>query len=252
MKRSFVRLLASALGALALLLACKEKPKPSTASEPALASAAPGPAASSPPNAQPELAVDGLGAKLGFSRILLDRAEGQERLRQELGQQRAAFAGKEVTIKADRSAKLPYVARLVEELGALSASPIRIKTETRKEFPGELEFAPLAQNKSAKECSVVAMILADRATAVWKLSGGVATKRARGFAGPDLTMTGDTLERFGKACKDSSLLFISAAESIEWGLVFDLAASAKGLPGGHFERFVVLAEAPIAGRRVKL
>jgi hypothetical protein len=252
MTRFSVRLSCSVFALLPWLAACDDKPKPSGGPAPASSAPAPSAAASAEPSARPEVAVDGLGAKLGFSRILLERTEGQDRLHQELGQQRAAFAGKEVTVSADRAAKIAFVARVIDELGALSVGPIRIKTETRKEFAGELEFSPLAQNKAAKDCSVVAMILADRATAVWKLSGGVATKRARGFAGPDLTMTGDTLERFGKACKDSAVLFVSAAPDIEWGLVFDLAASAKGLSAAHFERFVVLAEPPIAGRRVKL
>ena len=42
-------------------------------------------------------------------------------------------------------------------------------------------------------------------------------------------MTADTLERYYKGCKQSDALFVSGAEGIEWGLVFDLAASAKKL-----------------------
>jgi hypothetical protein len=240
--------------AATLLAGCEDKPDPSKPRPAAVTSSletlpVDPPSAPAPP---PELSVDSLGVRLGSSRILLDKTEGRQRLTQELASAKAHFTGKPVAMSVERAAKLPWVIEVLEQLGKLGSGPFRIKTDTRKEFPNELEFAPVSEAKNAAACSVVAMVLEDRGTAVWKLSGGVATKRARGFAGPDLTTTGETLQRFGKGCKDSSSLFVSAAEPIEWGLVFDLAASAKSLPGGYFERFVVPAERPTPGHRVEL
>jgi len=96
------------------------------------------------------------------------------------------------------------------------------------------------------------MVLEDRGTAVWKLSGGVATKHGKGMAGPDLSMTGDNIERFAKGCKQSSILFVSAGPSVEWGLAYDLAASAKTLTKASFDAFVLLGKTPVPGHPVTL
>lgn len=94
------------------------------------------------------------------------------------------------------------------------------------------------------------MIMADRGTAVWKLSGGAAGRRGKGMAGPDLSMTGDTIERVAKACKNSSTLFVSAAPEIEWGLVYDLAASTKSL-AGLFDTIGLLTLTPVPGHKIE-
>jgi hypothetical protein len=160
--------------------------------------------------------------------------------------------GQDVTLLVDRSAKLPWVVAFVDELGKIGAKHVLVKTETRKEFAPSLPFSPELALKSPPECSVVAMVLEDRGTAVWKLSGGVATKHGKGMAGPDLSMTGDNIERFAKGCKQSSLLFVSAGPSVEWGLAYDLAASAKTLQKATFDGFVLLGETPVPGHAVKL
>jgi hypothetical protein len=87
---------------------------------------------------------------------------------------------------------------------------------------------------------------------VWRLSGGVASKRGRGMAGPDLSMTGETIERMGKTCSDSSTFFVSVAEGVEWGLAFDLAASSRVLEKVKFEDTVLLSEIPTPGHKVDL
>jgi hypothetical protein len=112
-------------------------------------------------------------------------------------------------------------------------------------------FTPEAKTK-APPCSVVGMVTQDYATAVWKLSGGVAGKRAKGMAGPDLSMTGDTIERFAKGCKESRTFFVQVAEGIEWGLAFDLAASSHVLEHAKFDDNVLLGEIPVPGHKVTL
>jgi hypothetical protein len=235
---------------LLVTLGCDEAPKP----KPAVATGAPTPAAPKPPEPPraPELVVDSIGVKVGWSRVLLDKPEGSERLAQELSAVKGQLAGAVEPLRVERMARVSWVTRLLGALAAQDVTKVTIKTDTRKEYASELHFIALSAAKEAPVCSVVAMVLEDRATAVWKLSGGVATKRARGFAGPDLTMTGETLERFGKACKDSTLLFVSAAPGVEWGQVFDLAASARALATVRFERFVVLDEPPTPGHKVAL
>jgi hypothetical protein len=87
---------------------------------------------------------------------------------------------------------------------------------------------------------------------VWKRNGGVAGKRAKGMAGPDLSMTGESIERVAKACKQGSVLFVAGAPEIDWGLVYDLAASTKQLKDAHFEAIGLLSQTPVPGHRIEL
>ncbi len=237
---------------LSALTACDdEKPaKPSAPTPEATAQ----PTATTPPKpaGPPDFEIDTLSAKVGFERALLDKNDGRSNLVALLKPAEKFVDGQDVTLLVDRSAKLPWVVAFVDELGKIGAKHVLVKTETRKEFAPSLPFSPELALKSPPECSVVAMVLEDRGTAVWKLSGGVATKHGKGMAGPDLSMTGDNIERFAKGCKQSSLLFVSAGPSVEWGLAYDLAASAKTLQKATFDGFVLLGETPVPGHAVKL
>jgi hypothetical protein len=214
----------------------------------------PVPAASVPPKPEgpPEFEIDSVGPKVGFSRAVLEVRDGRQRLASDLAEQKRYIEGQEVKLRVDRKAKLPWVNAYLDELSKLGATRAIIRTDTRKEFTSELGFLPELKVGNAAPCSVVAMVMDDYGTAVWKLSGGVAGKRGKGMAGPDLSMTGDTIERVGKACKDSNLFFVSVAEGIEWGLAYDLAASAKSLSSVRFDNMVLLGETPVPGHKVAL
>ena len=237
---------------LCAALACDEKPsrpdQPKTLSPDGAATVAAS-VARKPPG-PPDFEIDTLGAKVGFERALLDQRDGRANLTLLLKPAEHFVAGQEVPLIVDRQAKLPWVIAYLDELGKIGVKRVLIKTETRKEFAPSLPFASESSQKSAPDCSVVAMVLEDRGTAVWKLSGGVATKHGKGMAGPDLSMTGDNIERFAKGCKQSGTLFVSAGPSVEWGLTYDLAASAKTLPKASFDTFVLLSELPVPGHRV--
>lgn len=202
------------------------------------------------PKGPPEFGIDTVSPKVGFSRIVLKRDEDKKTLTKELTDAKEYIEGKDVPLEIDRKAPMNWVVLYVDELTKLGAQAIVIKTDTRAEFSHDLRFTPESKAASEPPCSVVAMVLDDRGTAVWKLSGGTAMKRSKGFAGPDLTMTADTLERFAKACKTGKTVFVSAADAIEWGLTYDLAASAKKL--GFFDNVVLLQETPLPGRPVKV
>jgi hypothetical protein len=193
-----------------------------------------------------------LSAKVGFERALLDQRDGRTNLVTLLKPTAKFVDGQDVSLIVDRNAKLPWVVAYLDELGKLGVKHVLVKTETRKEFAPGVTFTPELSLKSVPDCSAVAMVLEDRGTAVWKLSGGVATKHGKGMAGPDLSMTGDNIERFAKGCKQSSTLFVSAGPSVEWGLAYDLAASAKALPKAGFDAIVLLGETPVPGHRVTL
>ncbi|MBX3182895.1 MAG: hypothetical protein KIT72_18120 [Polyangiaceae bacterium] len=244
-------LLVCVVGCTALLVsACDDPPAavgptPSAAPEPVLT-------AIPKPEGPPELSIDDLGPKVGWTRVLLEKKEGPAELAKELGEVKEHLSGKDALLKVDRKAKLDWVMAMFAELEKQGVSTIRVATDSRTEFPKELKFIPQGKRKDAKECSLVATVLEDRGTAVWKLSGGAAIKRRKGFAGPDLTTTGETIEQRKATCPDAPDLFLTASEGIEWGLVYDLGASTSVLKKASFDGFVLLLERPVAGRKVDL
>jgi hypothetical protein len=240
---------------LALSLAvfgCEDAPKKNPFDPPKDA-AIPAPPASAIPKQEtaPDLQIDTISTKVGGERALLHNPEGKAQLTKLLSDAKRWIEGKEVLLIVDRKAKVPWVVAYLDELGKLGPSKITIRTETRKEYSQDQRFTPEAKTK-APPCSVVAMVTPDYATAVWKISGGVAGKRPKGMAGPDLSMTGDSIERFAKGCKESSTFFVQVAEGIEWGLAFDLAASSRVLEHAKFEDTVLLGEIPTPGHKVDL
>lgn len=243
---------------LALLFACgalvaceKEAPKPVPSAAP-VETTLPAPSKPPEPSGVPGLAVDRSGAMVAFERVTLDSRDAPQKLRTELERHRRFLEGQEVKIPAERRVKPAWVSMLLEALGDVGIARALVRTETRAEYPGEVGFVPLSKAKSAPACSVVMMITDDRGTAVWKLGGGVAGKRGKGMAGPDLTLTGETIERYAKGCPEGTVGFVAGADGVDWGLVFDLAASSRRLPKAYFTSLAVLPEPPVAGRPVTL
>lgn len=244
-----------ALGAaLAVVAGCDDAPPQKNPFDPPKdAPVKPPPVTEVPkPKGPPELSIDTLSPKVGFSRVLLQKPTDREKLKNELVAVRSEFDGKETVITIDRKAESKWVIAMLEEVANIGASPILVKTSSRTDFPQQLRMDPQFRAGKVEGCSVVTAVLADRSTAVWKLSGGTAARRGKGLGGPDLSMTGETIERYAKACKQSNTLFVSGAEGIEWGLIYDLAASTKTLEKVSFERVVLLSETPTAGRPIKL
>jgi hypothetical protein len=249
----------SALCLLTALCGCEENKKTSS-----VATASPGsatvepPAPLPPPKRAPELAVDEISPKVGFSRAVLFKPdgkpnpEGQSQLVAELTEAKDYVAGKDVTLTVHRQAKTAWVTAYLAELGKLGPSSVSLQTETRSDYPKQIKVVPQNRVEKPAACSLVGMILENRATAIWRLSGGTARKRDRGMGGPDLTMTGDTIESMAKGCKESSLFFVQGAEGVEWGLVYDLAASALAHPKAGLDVAVILNEPPVAGHPVEL
>ncbi len=238
------------LGVLLAGSACDDAPKPSAPPPPDAPSTATA-AATSKPDTAPILEIDTISPKVGAERALLMHPEGKAQLTALLTGAKRWIEGKDVVVLVDRKTKVPWVATYLDELGKVGPSRITLRTETRKEFSPDQTFVPEAKAQAAP-CSVVGMVTSDYGTAVWKLSGGTAGKRSKGMAGPDLSMTGDTIERFAKSCKEGDTFFVQVAEGIEWGLAFDLAASSRVLEHAKFAQSVLLNEIPTPGHKVQL
>lgn len=242
----------------AALVACEEKketPAPST--DPAKAEE---PAEPTPPVPQgpPEFAVDDVSPRVGFSRTVVlkpdgkPNPEGLTQLRQKLEEAKSHIHQKQVVVKVHRQAKPAWVTTYLNEIGKLEPSGVTVETETRPDFPAKLPTIPETRLSNPPSCSLIGMILDDRGTAIWRLSGGTARKRGRGMGGPDLTMTGDTISSMAKGCSDSNLFFATAAEGVEWGLIYDLAASAMILEKAGLSTAVFPSQPAVAGHAVEL
>ncbi len=208
------------------------------------------------PKGPPEFSIDDISPKVGFSRTVLEKdgkpyAQGLEQLKKDLADAKEYIAGKTVTVTVHRQAKVAWVAAYLETLAELGPGAIEIATESRKDYPQKVKAAAAGAVDSPKKCSLVGMILDDRSTAIWRLSGGTARKRSRGMGGPDLTMTGETIERMAKTCQDSSVFFVQGAEGVEWGLVYDLSASAIALEKAGLDTMAVLEKRPVPGHSVQ-
>jgi hypothetical protein len=236
-------------------MGCEEpaKPAPSAPSAAAVEPAPPPPA----PKRAPRLAIDEISPLVGFTRaVLFDDAgkpnpEGKAQLAAELSAVREFLEGKELVVEVDRKVKPEWVTLFLDALAVHRPSRIAVRTETRSDYPKDVAFVPEAQAGTLPSCTLVGAITEDRGTAVWRLSGGTARKRGRGMGGPDLTMAGDTIVSMAKGC-DSDLFVVSGAEGVEWGLVYDLAASAQTLEKAALRRALLPAERPTAGRPVTL
>ena len=229
----------------------EEKPVP-TKPQPAEAPA-PAPKVESPPR----LSIDAGGPSVRGMTAVLEQPNGSlsdlgvSKLKQYLIDEKKFIESHEVKVTVDRQAKPSQVALFLNELGVLSPSRVVVVTDTRPSFSKELTFVPESQLESPPECSLLGTITEDRGTAIWRLSGGAARKRPRGMGGPDLSMTAETIESMTKSC-DSDLFFVTAPPDVEWGLVYDLAASGVALEDASLDRAVIPSKPQTMGRPVEL
>lgn len=245
-------ILSFAIVLTAALPACESKPAPNPF-EAKKDTVEPPPIKEAPkPQGPPDFVVSQEGPKVGWTYILLEKADGKQKLASAIAQAKEWVAGKDVKLTADRQAKLAHVGTMIEALAEGGATSVTVSTETRTEFPKTVVFTPLRGVLSKPSCSVVAKVLTERRNAVWSLGGGTAVRSPKGLAGPDMAMTEDSLTAAAKRCKEADAVFVSGDEDVEWGLVYDLAAATKVLEKASFAKVVLLEPAPVAGRPVKL
>lgn len=240
----------------ASLVACEKQPSKldeavASAKAPPPAPPPPAPPAPVAPR-MPDLLVDPQGPMLGGERIDVSKRDWSEKLRAAV--EKLPIDGGAVSVAADRQAKTQYVAAFVGALGAAGASEIEVKTQARVGGQSSLKLVPERRvAKTTPDCAAIGMVKKDSTSAVWQLKGGTARKFSRGFAGPDLSMTFDEgLSKRIAGCS-ATTWFFSGEDDVIWGLAFDLAEKVtKADPATKATTTVLLGQAPVAGRPVKL
>lgn len=231
--------------------ACDEpKPQATAAASTAIATARVESTAAPPPKPKgmPDLLVDPEGPYLGGRRVDLAAATGRDELARVVGE--LPIEGKPVPVTVEKKAKTPHVAALVAALGKAGAPKVVLKTDGRDDLPKEITVTPESRVSTPPGCSVTAMVLKDLSTAVWAYRGGLAKRQRKGFAGPDLTHTGETIKKEMAAC-DSTMAFFSSDDAIAWEMTYNLGATVLASDEKKkIDTLVLLTEAPVAGRAV--
>ncbi len=150
-----------AIAALLLAGGCDDDPpKKNPFEPPPKETNTPPPASAMPkPSGAPQLAIDDLGPKVGYTRVLLERPEGKDKLDKELEDVKSHFEGKDATLVVVRKAKMSWVVTMIDALSKIGVKQVVVKTETRKEFPGELAFTPQDKAPTPTPCALAGMIL---------------------------------------------------------------------------------------------
>lgn len=234
------------------LAACDDPPKGGAASAAASSKAAPSTTTASPPKPKtmPELTVDADGPYLGGTRIDLAANGGPEKLANVVKE--LPIGSSPVTLLVEKKAKVPAVAAVVFELGKAGAPTVVIRTDGRDDLPKEIVVTPEPRVSSAPPgCSVAAMVLKDLSTAIWPAKGGTGKRQRKGLAGPDLSHTGETLEKELEVC-ESSVAFFSA-EEVPWENAFNIAGTVvTNDKKKRIATLILLKDTPVAGRPVTL
>jgi len=251
-RRSWIRT-AVALAAISLASAGCDDPKqpaPGAATSAAPSAQAAEPAEPPKPKVMPVLTVDELGPYLGGRRVEMKKDDAAEKLAKIVRE--LPIEGKPVTLIADKKAKTPDVAAVVNELGAAGAPKVIIKTDGRDDLPKEITVTPEARVSNPPGCSVSAMVLKDLSTAVWPFKGGLGKRQRKGLAGPDLSNTGETLEKEIAGC-NGNIAFFSADDEVSWEMAHNLAGTVINSDlKKKIDTLVLLRAAPVAGRAVKV
>ena len=232
-----------------LVVACEDKhpvepPKEAGPAATAVVSAAP------PPSKPPLVTVDDISVVVSGDRVDFAGPDAKGRLAALIAA-KPLVAGETLEVDVLRDTTMPHVEIVTAALREAKAKGATVKTARRDRTLGEL--AVLFDHPPVASCAAVATIAKDDAVLVWPFGGGTALRYAHGMAGPDITLGSEGLRKLANAC-ESSIYFVSADDSIKWGMVFDLAVAAHGTAdaGAGFRpsSAVVLGKAPVPGRKV--
>lgn len=208
----------------------KTPPKPATsASATPTASATPastGATTGAAPS-KPQFAIDDSAVFVAGERFETGPADLRGRVIAAIGDK--PVAGETVILNAARDTKLPKMTAIFSALIAKKVKGVEVHTPRRDKSAAEVTFLT---NAKPADCSAVGYIAKEGFISVWPASGaGAADRFARGMAGPDITRGSEGMRKRLTGC-ESPVFFLSADDSIAWGLLFDLELASTGNEDG--------------------
>lgn len=202
------------------------------------------------PKSMPSLLIDADGPYIGSERVKMTESDAADKLAKLV--KALPINGQPVPVVVEKKAKILHVAAVVTELGKAGAPRVIVKTEGRADVPKEISLTPESRVSSPAACTETAMVLKDLSTALWPIKGGTAKKQRKGFAGPDLSNTGEQMKKDIAGC-DSIVAFFSADETVEWQMAYNLAGTLLNSDEKKkIENLVLLSQVPVAGRPVTI
>jgi hypothetical protein len=156
-------------------------------------------------------------------------------------------SGQTLEVDALRDTSMAHFAIAIEAMRQAKAKGATVKTAKRDRTMGTLKLT--LDHASPPPCTAVGMIDKQNAILVWPAKGAVAQRFTHGFAGPDITLGSQALAKLANECV-SPFFFVSADDSIKWGVVFDLALATSQVTPFRPTAAAVLTRAPVAGRKV--
>jgi hypothetical protein len=242
-----------ALPVLAVATACdpneSSSPKAKPAAEASSSVAAP-PAPKPPaPPAAPVITVDEASCTVDGEVVQMGAADASGRIAAVLAG-KPFVEGEVVSFDASRDTRTPKVAAVLQALKKMKAKAAVVHTKQRDSSMGQLQLS--LEHPAIGDCSATAMLNKDGSIAVWPAGGGGAKRFTRGFAGPDLTLGSQAVQKVASSC-DSAVWLLAADDSLPWALPFDLALATVGSGEGGAIRAshtVLLGAPPVAGRKV--
>lgn len=234
------------------MIACDD-PKPTTSTGTAAATQKPAPTTAPTEKKLEEISitVDDMGPYVGGERAKLAEPGGDEKLKAAVA--KLPIGGKQVEVTTLKKARTSDVVALVKALGEAGAPTVKVKTNGRDDLPKELILVPQKKlTEKPAACAIVVMVNKELATNVWTISGGMGKRHAKGFAGPDLSNTSETLKKTIPKC-DSSVAFLSSDGALDWELTHNLGGTLLNSDEEKkLKTLVLLDEPPVGGRPVKL
>jgi len=199
----------------------------------------------------PSITIDNLGAYIGGERAHLeDKKKGLTELKDIVS--RLPIGDEPVAVIAQKKTRASWVALVVFELGEGGAKEILLKTPGRDDLGGEITVVPEKTLDNIPGCSISVAVNAELNTGVWAYKGGLGQKHVKGFAGPDLSNTAESIKKRMKTC-NSPIAFFGGSFEREWQHVYNLGALLRKVDEkNQIEKLVLLADEPVAGRKVKL
>jgi hypothetical protein len=236
--------------------ACDDKDKAASKPGPsatATATTSAAPTASTPAApAKPQFAIDDSAVFVAGKRFETAPADLRTRLIAAIGDEKVA--GETVVLNAARETKLPKMTALFSALIAKKVKGVEVHTQRRDRSTAEVTFVT---NVKPADCSAVGYIAKEGFISVWPANGaGAADRFARGMAGPDITRGSEGMRKRLTSC-DAPVFFLSADDSITWGLLFDLELASTGnedggTPLGKPRSPTLLTKTAVAGHKIEV